>query len=387
MKKICIITTIPSTLKSFVLPTAEKLHQNEKYDVTLISSYDENFVKELPDYIRFIPVNMKRGVSLSGFKAISKFRKIFKKEKFDLVQYSTPNAALYASIAAKQAKVPIRLYAQWGIRYVGLSGFSRRIFKLLEKMVCKRSTHIRSVSPMNMEFAISEGLYKQEKSKVIGRGGTIGVCTKEYDISKKQEWRSEIRQCYDIQDTDFVYGFVGRISADKGCKELLAAFKDIVEKNQSAKLMIVGANEIKGEILGELIEWAKSCKNIILTGKIDKEKMREYYSAIDVLVHPTYREGFGMVIQEAGALAVPTITTRIPGASEVMEENSSCLLVEPKNSNELREAMERLSTDRELCAKLGDGAYKMVCNYYEREKMLGNLLTDYDSLLKQEIKQ
>ena len=111
-----------------------------------------------------------------------------------MVQYSTPNASFYASIAAKSAKVPVRLYCQWGIRYVGLSGISRKIFKFLEKIVCRKSTHIRAVSNGNMQFAIDEGLYRADKVKVIGNGGTIGVDMQKYDISKKNNWKKEIKE-------------------------------------------------------------------------------------------------------------------------------------------------------------------------------------------------
>ena len=63
--------------------------------------------------------------------------KIFKKNKFDIVQYSTPNASFYAAIASKLANVPVRLYCQWGIVYVGFKGIRRSIFNTIEKTVCK----------------------------------------------------------------------------------------------------------------------------------------------------------------------------------------------------------------------------------------------------------
>ena len=318
MKKICFITTVSITLKSFVVETAKYLHNECGYDVTLICDNDEEFASVLPEYIHYIPVHMSRGIDLSGFASVLKFYKVFRKEKFDLIQYSTPNAACYASIASFLARVPIRLYAQWGIRYIGLSGKGRQIFKLIEKIVCKLSTHIRSVSPMNLQFAVSEGLYPKTKAKVIGNGGTIGVDMANYDINKKAEWRNEIRSKYNISDKDFVFGFAGRVSADKGCTELLTAFRNIAETNQNAKLLIVGPLEDNCGISQELIQWAKNSDNVALTGMVPNKDMKIYYSAMDILVHPTYREGFGMVIQEAGALAVPVITTKIIGASEVL---------------------------------------------------------------------
>ena len=135
MKKICICTTVSITMKSFVVETAKYLYNNCGYDVTLICNDDEEFKKSLPSYLHYIPVRMSRGIDFSAIASIMEFIRIFKKHKFDMVQYSTPNASCYASIAARIVKVPVRLYCQWGIRYVGLSGISRWIFKKIEKLV------------------------------------------------------------------------------------------------------------------------------------------------------------------------------------------------------------------------------------------------------------
>ena len=384
MKKLCIVTTVAGTLRSFVVPTAEYLYKECGYDITLICDNDDQFAASLPEYIHYIPVSMKRGISISGFKAIKKLRKIFREQKFDLVQYSTPNASLYASIAAKKEKVPVRLYAQWGIRYVGLSGMSRKIFKYLEKQACKNSTHVRAVSPMNMEFAIKEGLYPREKVKVIGNGGTIGVDMGAFDINQKAEYRKEIREKYGISDDDFLFGFVGRISADKGSKELLKAFQEVVKEHKNAKLMMVGRNESKSEALNELIAWAEKSDNVIFTGRVEKAEVKKFYCALDMLIHPTYREGFGMVIQEAGALALPVITTRIPGASEVMEDGVSCVLVKPKDAVELSLAMKNLLENPEKASTIGNAAYERTRTLYERSVMLENQRKEYMRLLRKE---
>ena len=382
MKKICFITTVSITLKSFVVETAKYLHNNCGYDVTLICDNDEEFAKSLPEYIHYIPVPMSRGIDLSGFASVLKFYKVFKQEKFDLIQYSTPNAACYASIASFLARVPIRLYAQWGIRYIGLEGAGRKIFKFIEKIVCRLSTHIRSVSPLNLQFAVNEGLYPKIKAKVVGNGGTIGVDMQNYDINKKSEWRNEIRNKYNINDNDFVFGFAGRVSADKGCTELLTAFKNIAEKNKNAKLLVVGPLEDNCGLPQEIINWAKTSENVVLTGLVQNKDMKMYYSAMNILVHPTYREGFGMVIQEAGALAVPVITTKIPGASEVMVDGTSCILVEPKNADELEDAMEELLDNIEKAKLIGDNAYNRTKELYDRPIMLENQRKEYARLLK-----
>lgn len=382
MKKVCMITTVSLTLKAFVVETAKYLHEKCGYDVTLICDTDEEFKSQLPEFIHYIPAPMGRGIDFSALKSIKALFQIFRKERFDMVQYSTPNAACYASIAARLARVPIRLYCQWGIRYVGMQGLSRKIFKIIEKMVCRNSTDIRAVSPLNKAFAVKEGLYSENKAIVVGQGGTIGVDMRQYDISRKNENRDKIRRQYGIPENAFVYGFAGRISADKGSSELLTAFRAVAKSEPQAKLLIVGPVEDNCGVPSETLQWARNSEQVVMTGMIDGSKMNEYYSAMDVLVHPTYREGFGMVLQEAGALGIAIITTKIPGASEVMEENVSCLLVEPKNAPELQRAMEKLIANKENAQKMGQAAYERTKRLYNRPIMLENQRVDYQRLLE-----
>ena len=383
MKKICICTTVSLTMKTFVVETAKYLYENCGYDITLICNEDKAFEESLPEYIHFIPVHMSKGIDFSALSSIKQFIRIFREQKFDMVQYSTPNAACYASIAAKIAKVPIRLYCQWGIRYVGLNGLSRMIFKAVEKMVCRNSTDIRATSPLNMEFGLSEGLYKPNNVSVVGHGGTIGVDTKKYDIEKKAIWRKEIREKYGLKDDEFVFGFSGRITVDKGCKELFSAFRKLEETKVGAKLFIVGPMDDNCSIDNNLVNWAKKSKNVILTGMVDSNEMYKYYSAMDMLIHPTYREGFGMVIQEAGALGVPAITTKIPGASEVMENGISCILAEPRDAESLYKHMTQIIANTELTTKLGIAARQRVEKYFERKIMLSNQKEDYMNLVEE----
>ena len=88
-----------------------------------------------------------------------------------------------------------------------------------------------------------------------------------------------------------------------------------------------------------------------------------------------------MVLQEVGALGISMITTKIPGASEVMEDGISCILVEPRDSVRLENAMQELFLDRERCAKMGRAAYERTKKFFDRTIMLENQRLDYMKLL------
>ena len=83
---------------------------------------DDDLPNHLKEGMHYIPVPMKRGISFDGVKVIMRMKKIFECEQFDIIQYATPNAALYASIAANMAGMKNRLYTHWGSRYMGYSG-------------------------------------------------------------------------------------------------------------------------------------------------------------------------------------------------------------------------------------------------------------------------
>lgn len=378
-KKICFITTTSITLKSFVVETAVMLHEALDMDITFICDMDSAFTDMLPEFIHYIPIPMKRGIDPSGIKTLLQLIGLFKKEKYDMVQYSTPNAALYASWAAKITKIPVRLYGQWGIRYVGFSGYKRGIFKLIEKFTCCNSTDIRAVSFMNLDFAVNERLYPREKGRVLGLGGTIGVDLNRYDTQNSRLYDERIRKKYNIGDS-FVYGFVGRFSRDKGANELLGAFKELSDTG-NVTLLCVGGAEIGKGVNGGLYEWAQKSDKVIFTGQVGNAEVKDYYAAMDCYVHPSYREGFGMVLQEAAAMECPIITTKIPGASEVMEEGISCILVEPGSTKALYRGMDEMRHDKKRAESMGKEARKRVEKYFDRRIMLKNQLEDYRNLV------
>ncbi len=378
-KKLCFITTISKTMDWFVCDSTRNLSQ-KGYDITLISNMEDGFA-ERNEYARCISLKMERGIAIKDIlPTIISLYRIFKNEKFDIVQYTTPNAAFYASIASWLARVPIRLYSQWGIRYVGSRGIKRKVLKIIEKCTCTLSTDIREVSQMNRELAIREGLCKESKIKVIGHGGTIGVDLSACNLAKKEVWRIEIRNHYQIPQNAFVYGYVGRINADKGINELILAFKGISKDERNVYLVLVGMYDETNAIDSQLYKWAREAENVVFTGNIPSDLVYKYMSSFDVLTHPTYREGFGKVLQEAMGMALPIITTNVPGPCEVVENNVSGILVEARNMKSLERAMKRLKESPDKCRRLGMEARKQAEIYYDRRVMLNNIRIDMDQL-------
>lgn len=380
MKRICYVTTVPGTLKSFVIPVAKYLKEATDWDISVICDEDDAFHQSLPDGIRYIPIPMKRGISLGGIAAMIKMYRVFRKEKFDLVQYSTPNASLYASLAAWLARVPVRLYCQWGIAYVGFQGVKRKVFKTIEKLVCTLSTWVEPDSLGNLRFSHKEGLYPEEKGSVVWYGSASGVDLNKFDISQKDRWRKEIRSRYGIDEDAVIMGFVGRITGDKGINELLAASQKVLQMYPRTYLMLVGNMEKMESVDQNLYEWAQQETHVLFCGYTNV--VEQYLAAMDIYLLPSYREGFGSVVIEAEAMGLPVIVSDIPGPTDAMLRNETGLVVSVKNVEVLAEAMDTLIRSEETREIMGKKGRKFASERFDQNVLCPKILEDRKQLLE-----
>ena len=379
--KICALTTISKTMDWFIVDNMRNLAKHG-YDVTLVCNMENGFAERNQDYAKCINLPMNRGTSIGDLiKMPWKLYRLFKREKFDVIYYTTPNVSLYAAIAGWLAGINCRFYNQCGLRYVSFEGKKRRIFKAIEKFTCKLSTTVREQSPMNRQFAIDEGLCPAEKISVVGIGGTIGVSLEQVDSFDKNEAKSTLRRKYGIPVDGFVYGYVGRVNADKGINELITAFCQLQKKHDDVNLVLVGMLDDANPITHENLQIAKDNDHIFLTGNVPPYEVYQHMSMFDVLTHPTYREGFGKVLQEAMGVGLPIITTNVPGPSEVVEDGVSGVLVKDHDSTDLLEKMELMYQDDEYRLSIAKAGRIRAETYFDRPIMLNNILEDLNKTL------
>ena len=362
--KICGITTRPGTAKVMV-PTLTYVAKRG-YESYLVCQPCNNFDNGVIDPITFIPVEMGRGAvsPIEVIKCTYRLYKLFKKHNFDIVQYASSNAGLYASIAAWMARVPVRIFCQWGVPYTDYTGLKQKFFKFMEYFTCLLSTSVQPDSHLNKEWAIKEGLFKPKKGHVLGKGSAQGVSLKRFDISKKASWYNEIRTQYNISKEVKVFSFVGRIVPQKGINELLEAFFRIDRKDTF--LFILGAPDELDSLNQELVEKAQKADNIVFTGSVpDPER---YVAASDFFVIPSYREGFPNTILEAGALGVPSIVTRINGMIDLIQDGHTGFVCEIKSVDTLFDCMQRaLSLSEDDYEKMSNNVHTTVKNDFDAE--------------------
>lgn len=382
MKKICIVTTLWSSINNWIKPFLNEYHKRG-IDVTIVCNMDDAYEKELKSQYPFVhthPILFPRGINAMGsVKSIWHLYKFIRKEKFDLVQYSTPNASMYGAVASKMAGVPVRLYCQWGMVYVTMHGLKRTIFKNIERMVCRFSTNVQPDSYGNLKFCRKQGLYDENKSCVIWNGSAKGLDLSAFDVSHKEEYAEEIKAKYGIKEEEPVIGFVGRLGREKGCHELFRAFQQVKKEFPKAKLLFVGPIEKEETIEPEMLQYFRTCDDIIKTGRVSH--VEKYTSAMDIFVLPSYREGFGMGVVEASAMQVPVVVTKYPGPSSAMEDGISGYSVPIGDVEQLTNIILSLLRNPQEARQIGKMGRKFVEERFEQKQFIEKYMANRMQLL------
>lgn len=379
MKKICIVTTLSSSINNWIKPFLNEYKKNN-IEVTIVCNMTEEYAEDLKKNfigIKTHIIKFPRGTKLlQSIYSIKELTKFFKNNKFDLVQYSTPNASLYTAIASKRAKIPVRIYCQWGMVFVSRKGIKRFIFKTIEKIICRKSTMIQPDSFGNLNYCRKNKIYPEWKSMVIWNGSAKGLDLKKFNITKKEVYAKEIKQQYSINENDIVLGFVGRLGREKGCNELFKAFQNLKLIHENLKLLFVGPIEKEETIESDLLKYMYDCEDIIVTDRVSN--VEKYMAAMDIFILPSYREGFGSSVIEAQAMGVPVIVTDIPGPTDGMIKDKTGIVIPVKDIVSIVDAVNLLINDSDKRLQYGKNGYEFVKSHFDydvfKEKLIENRL-------------
>jgi glycosyltransferase involved in cell wall biosynthesis len=177
-----------------------------------------------------------------------------------------------------------------------------------------------------------------------------------------------------------VLGFVGRFTRDKGLPELIEAFAMILAAEPAAYLLLVGWFDASEDAIGsDLRARIESHPRIVCTGYV--ADTAPYYRAMDLMILPTWREGFPNVVLEAAATGIPVITTLSTGSRDAVIPEVTGLLIPPGYPEAVCEAVLKLLRDPERRLRMGQAARAWVAANYLDQRVLGLTVAFYKKLL------
>ena len=378
--KLVICTTVPETIL-YILKGQPK-YLNQYFEVIVITSKsDKNkFISE-NEGVKVYEVYLKRNINLI-FDIIVLIQMFFLlvKIKPTIIHSYTPKAGLISMLSSWLIMVPVRIHTFTGLIFPTQKGIKKSILILMDRLICYCSTKIIPEGLGVKNDLISYGISKRNLN-IIGNGNISGVDTSFFtDKEIKFEYAiNYLNIDNEFLKNKFVFSFIGRLNVDKGLNELFEAF---ITLPQNTCLLIAGELDKEGNTISpELYRKLKNNKRIICLGFV--EDIRLVLKLTNVLVLPSYREGFPNVLLQSLSMSVPAIATNINGCNEIIIDNHNGWLVDPKNFSELSKKMIFTeSINKEYFEKIKLNARESIIQRFEQSKYRELLLKEYLNLSK-----
>ncbi|GFO55067.1 hypothetical protein GMSM_20740 [Geomonas sp. Red276] len=320
-------------------------------------------------------IALARSISpAADLAALYRLYRLFRTLRPQIVHAHTPKGGLLGMAAARLAGVPVRIYHIHGLPYMTATGLSRKLLKFTERVSCLLANRVLSVSPSIRQVVREDLICPSEKIGVIANGSINGVDAAGTFNPEKVD-RGQVKRELNIPDRAQVIGFVGRIVRDKGIAELLQAWESLRQTLPELYLLLVGPLEDRGEIARALRDKHSHDPRIICTGEV--RCAAPYYAAMDVLVLPSHREGFGQVLVEASAMNLPIVATRVAGCVDAVVEGETGTLVPLKDARALEEALARYLRDPGLMKIHGDNGRRRVLSLFRPQDVWKSTLAEY----------
>lgn len=372
--KLCYIVSSPMTISAFLSP-----HINfcsSKFDIFIVANFHKvDFLNYTNVTVLHLPTINRKINFYKDILALIALIKIFRKFNFDIIHSVTPKAGLLAQVAGWFVRVPNRIHTFTGQVWVNKSNPRRFFLKSLDRLIAMCATFTLVDSESQRDFLLCESVIDPIKSTVLNHGSISGVDVKKFQPNGA--YRSAVRAELNIPDNALVLLFLGRLNADKGVLDLVEAYVNLAHKYPNLWLLLIGPDEqfLENKINDRSVDVRH---RVVRIGYTDVPE--RYYNVADIFCLPSYREGFGTSVIEAGSCGVPAVASRIYGLTDAVVDQVTGLLHTVGNVSDLSRCLEQLLMDTYLRKKMGTAARERVDNCFQQDQITKSLSEFYQLL-------
>ncbi len=352
------------------------------YEVDFISGIDKGKEGELLSQARettnlIIVPEMGRSINpFSDIVALYKLYKLIKRGRYHIVHTHSSKAGVLGRIAAWFAGTPLIVHTLHSLVFHDYQPWIvNRAWWLTKKMCAPITDFFISVSSVISQKAIAAGIDKPEKFRTVYSGMELDWFLKaSFDADK-------VKEDFGLPFDSPVVGKIARLFPLKGHDELMDAAPEIVKRVPNVRFFLIGDGILLEHLQKRATEYG-ILENFVFAGLIDRTRIPEMISAMDVVVHTSLREGLARVLPQSLAMGKPCVSFDIDGAPEVVIDDYTGYLVRAFDSVGLADRIAYLLENPELRKKLGANGRKHVDPIFRTEKMVADISEVYQMLLE-----
>jgi glycosyltransferase involved in cell wall biosynthesis len=380
--KICQITTVDMSLR-FLLWNQLQIMMMDGFWITAVCAAGPwiKDIEQLGITVKTVP--FKRSISpVSDLLAVAHMIFYLRRERPAIVHTHTPKAGLLGQLAAKIAGVPIIINTIHGFYFhENMPRMRRKFYIFCERIAALCSDLIFSQNRADMATAVRERICPAEKMTYLGNG----VDLERFRPIRSRGWVRKKRVVLGIPPDAKVIGMVGRLTYEKGYRELFLAAQEILSMHREAFFVIVGPSDVVEEG-----EYQALVKDLGIAGRVRFMGMRldmaDMYSVMDIFVLPSHREGFPRSLIEASATGLPVVATDIRGCREVVDPGKTGLLIPLQDHKALAQAVRYLLGHPNLAGSMGRAGRERAVREFDERLIVKRQLDAYRQLLEKKQK-
>ena len=331
--------------------------------------------------VQHIPLeHATRSMALSeDARALAELRSRFRELRPTIVHTHNPKPGVYGRLAARAARVPIVVNTVHGLYATPDDSWKKRaVVYSLERIAATCSDAELVQNPEDVATLRDVLRIPRSRISLLGNGVDLGRFGRGGDRAAR---RSRLRTELGVRDDQLVVGAVGRLVAEKGYPELFEAWRTVAAEHPDAVLVVVGPDDdAKSDALPrELIERARADGVRFLGMRSDVEDL---YTAFDLYVLASHREGFPRSAMEAAASGLPIIATQIRGCRQVVDDGVTGLLVPVRDAGGLATAISSLLADTDRREAMSVAAGERAVREFDQQRVIDIILETYRQLLR-----
>lgn len=306
-----------------------------------------------------------------SFANVSAIEGLINAHEIDVLHLHGYSSANFGRLAARRKNIPSVMHEHAILKV--------QPHQFVADWLLRNKTDVAvAVSTAVKDFLMTGRSVPQEKIQVIWNGINLEAYRRTHTQSAAQ-----FRARFATREQKLI-GMVGRLRAEKGNRYFIQAAREILQNAPEARFVLVGEGEERAQ-LEQLTSELGLREKLHFDGFVND--VQAALNACDVVVIPSLREGFGLILAEAMAAACPIVATRVGGMVEMAQHEHQLLFVPPANSSALAQATLRLLREQSLATRLAQAARTHSENF-SIEKNVAALEALYAKLVsKQEARE
>jgi glycosyltransferase involved in cell wall biosynthesis len=285
----------------------------------------------------------------------------------DVVHTHSSKAGIIGRWAARRAGVPAVVHTIHGLAFTASTSTAvNAAYRMLERRAAPITTRIVCVADAMRDQSLAANIGRPEQYVTVYSG------MKTEPFLNPPVPRAEARRQLGLSDEHVAVGTIARLFYLKGHDDLLDLAPDLCRRFPNLRFLWVGDGLLRGDFEKRIAAMGLSDR-FILTGLVPPDRIPELTNAMDILVHPSRREGLARALPQGSLARCPVVTYDIDGNREAVIEGETGFVLPPFDKTRLSRALEQLIPEADRRKAMGEAGRRFVLSRFDAKVMLAGL--------------